>query len=105
METRKPKFKSLNIYVKDYNEAIEFYEDMGFIISRSKVIGNTSYTDMVLTNTNDFTITIIYGYPEEYDGCISLTIHERMPSGFKGKSEYNLNDMSLMSFDCKDLEG
>jgi hypothetical protein len=105
METKKPKFKSLNIYVKDYNEAIEFYEDMGFKIARSQIVGSVSYAEMILDNKSDFTIKIICGYPESHDGCISLTIHERMPSGFKGKSEYNLNDMSLMSFDCKDLEG
>lgn len=72
-------------------------------IVKSKIVGEISSAEMILTNKSDIMITIICGYPESYDGCISMTIHERMPSGFKGKSEFNLNDMSLMSFDCKDL--
>jgi hypothetical protein len=104
METKEPKVKSLNIYVKDYTGAIEFYEDMGFRIIKTEIMRGVTSTKMTLNNKNAFTLTIICGYPESHDGCISLTIHERMPSGYKGKTEYNLSDMSIMSFDCKDIE-
>lgn len=105
MEQKQTQFKSLNIYVKDYSDAIEFYEDMGFRIIKTEIMGGVTSTKMSLNNKNAFKLTIISGYPGSHDGCISLTIHERMPSGFKGKTEYNLNDMSIMSFDCKDIEG
>lgn len=97
----KSKFRCLNIYVKDFNEAIELYEEMGFRIMETFGSEKVRKAHMKLSNQDQFMVSIICGSRDA--GQITLTTDELFEGDIEGESEFDLKTFELLYYRSEDI--
>src|ERR1700761_9066683 len=77
MVKQQTKFYSLNIYRREYEKSIRFYEDCGFKVVEFEMSGKSRISKMKLHKDSDFMITII----EDTDDYVTMVVLEHFLKG------------------------
>jgi hypothetical protein len=103
MTSHKAKLVSLNIYVDNLPEAIEFFEDSSFHIENLEIKETCSRADMKLSAKGKFMISVFCLNHKDCAGRVTLSIQDRFDNGIKGESEIDLVKLELLQYHSDDL--
>jgi len=99
MAKQKLRFVTLNMYVKNRQETIGFYEALGFFIINSSP-ERKGLIDMKLSKESDFMITIMEAnMDKEFEGCASIGITNKAKMKLEEPVEIDVISQSFINYD------